>query len=282
MNVQKKSGRRGIVLRLILYPIIMYVAISTVLFFSQNGLVYYPSSEMTERPESPFEEVSLPGADGDQLHGWFFPNPEARWTVHFSHGNGGNISHYLLTAEFWRGMNCQVLIYDYPGYGKSTGRPSEAGIYRSSRVFWDWLVDARKIKPSSIVLHGRSLGGAVALETALTVPLKPAGIIMESCFRSVPALGAEIYPFLPVRFLSRNHFDNEAKITRLTIPLLVIHSPDDELVPFSHGQELYKRAGHSKGFLKIQGDHNAGFLLSDHDYRTGITKFLDSLGDVSE
>lgn len=277
------KGRRRlhpVLQRVLIYPVLGYLVICGFTYFYQDHLLYFPSNELDSKPDAAFEQVTVTSADGIALQGWFFPLEKPRYTVHFSHGNGGNRSHCLMTAEFWLGLGCQVLLYDYRGYGTNPGKPSESGLYRDSRAFWDWLVTARGIRPESIILHGRSLGAAMALDLALQVDQKTAGVILESAFLSVPRMGSEIYPYLPVRLLSRASYDNAAKIGRLQRPVLVIHSPDDEVIPFRHGQELFRLAHQPKQFTLIHGDHNAGFLLSDPDYRGGIRRFLDRLGQT--
>ncbi len=168
-----------------------------------------------------------------------------------------------------------VLIFDYRGYGKSGGSPSEEGTYRDADAAWGYLLHTRKVPPEKIVLFGRSLGGAVAAELARRT--KPAALILESTFTSLPDLGAEIYPWLPVRVLSKFRYSTLDKIASLTCPKLIIHSPRDEIVPFGQGRALFERAAPPKTFLEIAGGHNDGFLLSETRYKEGLGIFLDTI-----
>jgi hypothetical protein len=193
-------------------------------------------------------------------------------TLLFFHGNAGNISHRLDSIRIFADLGLDVFIFDYRGYGLSEGSPSEPGTYRDATAAWRWLTGERGLAPGQILLFGRSLGAAVALELATRV--EPAGVILESAFTSVPDLGAAIYPWLPVRLLSRYRYDNLGRIASVRAPLLVVHSRGDEIVPFRQGQALFAAASEPKRFLELQGGHNDGFLASGVGYRRGLAEFL--------
>lgn len=253
-----------------------YGAIGLLVWATQDKLIYFPESALAATPREyrfDYEDVTLTAADGVRLHGWFVPAPRpARGALLFLHGNGGNISHRLEKIALFRGLGFDVFIVDYRGYGRSEGRPGEDGTYRDARAAWKYLTVTRAIRAPRIVIYGESLGGAVAAE--LASEHEPRALIVESSFTSVPDLGAEIYPWLPVRWLSRFRYDGRAALARVRTPVLVIHSRADDIIPFAHGERLFAAANEPKKFLEIRGDHNAGFLASGAQYVEGIDAFL--------
>jgi fermentation-respiration switch protein FrsA (DUF1100 family) len=258
-----------------------YLALLGFMYFTQNSLLFLPEiggRDLDSTPERfglEYREVTLTTSDGESLHGWFLPAPGARYTLLFFHGNAGNISHRLDSLLLFRQLGLSQLIFDYRGYGRSSGRPSEAGLYRDAQAAWDYLTGERGLEPGQIVLFGRSLGAAPAVW--LAVRERPAGLIVESSFTSVPDLGAALYPWLPVRWLSRLEFDSRSRISRVGAPLLVVHSRDDEIIPFAHGQALFGAAKPPKRLLELRGGHNDGFLVSREHYLNGLRSFFDGL-----
>ncbi len=258
-----------------------YLALLGFMYFTQNSLLFLPEiggRDLESTPERfglEYQEVSLATSDGETLHGWYLPAPGARYTLLFFHGNAGNISHRLDSLLLFRQLGLSQLILDYRGYGRSSGRPSEAGLYRDAQAAWDYLTDERGLAPGQIVLFGRSLGGAVAVWLAARE--RPAGLVVESSFTSVPDLGAELYPWLPVRWLSRLRFDSRGRIAQVSAPLLVVHSRNDEIIPFAHGQALLAAANPPKRLLELRGGHNDGFLVSREHYLEGLRGFFDGL-----
>lgn len=223
-----------------------------------------------------FQDVELRTSDGETLHGWWLPHERSRATLLFFHGNAGNVSHRLESLEIFHALGVDTLIIDYRGYGRSSGRPTEAGLYRDARAAWDWLTETQGIAGDDIILFGRSLGGAVASELATRVDA--AGLILESVFTSVPDIGAELYWWLPVRWLSRLQFDTAEYLRQTELPVLVVHSRDDEIIPFAHGRRLREIAGARGSLLELRGGHNTGFLESRARYREGLERFLGALG----
>lgn len=265
-----------VVLLVVLVPAGLYLLYAAFLFFFQAKFVYYPQDKLWSTPASiglPYEPVSLVTSDGITLSAWFVPAEDPRGTVLFCHGNAGNISHRLESIEIFYQLDLNVFIFDYRGYGQSAGRPSEQGTYGDAEAAWTYLVQERGIAPSDIVLFGRSLGGAVA--AWLAQERAPGALILESTFTSVPDLAAKLYPIFPVRLLARFRYDARHYLANVDCPVLVVHSPDDELIPFEHGQALYEAAGTPKEFLQIGGTHNEGFIQSGRRYREGLDRFLD-------
>ncbi|RLJ16615.1 alpha/beta hydrolase [bacterium endosymbiont of Escarpia laminata] len=256
----------------------VYGALLLILYFSQSRLLYYPNLPTRAIMATPdqvglgFETIALTTDDGITLHGWFLPVEKPRATLLFFHGNAGNISHRLDSLEIFHRLGLAVLIFDYRGFGRSEGRPTEAGNYRDAEAAWRLLTGQKKIPPEDILLFGRSLGAAVAARLASSHPVR--ALILESAFTSVPDMAADLYPLLPVRWLSRFQFDTKAYLESVTCPVLIVHSPDDEIIPFKHGQQLYQAARQPKRFLEIGGSHNMGFLQSGNSYREGLERFI--------
>jgi uncharacterized protein len=262
-------------LPLVAGAVLVYLLIIAGAFLFQSRLVYFPERELAATPQVKglsYQEVRFTAADEVELHGWFIPAAPARGVILFCHGNAGNISHRLESIQLFHQLGMSTFIFDYRGYGRSQGRPSEAGTYRDAEAAWRYLLNGQNIPASRIVLFGRSLGGAVAAWLAQYIT--PAGLILESTFTSIPDLGAEVYPFLPVRRMSRFHYNTGDYVGRVHCPLLIVHSRDDEMISVAHGRRLFNAAGEPKEWLEIRGSHNDGFLTSGAHYRNGLEVFL--------
>lgn len=254
---------------------VAYAALLAAAYAFQAHLVYFPARELVADPSAiglQYEEVGFATEDGLRLHGWFVPAPRPRATLLFLHGNAGNISHRLDSLRIFHGLGLDVLIFDYRGYGRAEGRPSEQGTYRDARAAWRHLVEERGVAPERIVLFGRSIGAAVA--AALAVERRPAALILESGFTSIPDLAAELYPWLPARRLARLRYDTRARLPAISAPVLIVHSRDDEIVPFAHAEALYAATREPKSLLVLRGSHNTGFLESGRRYVEGLADFL--------
>ncbi|MDH3712462.1 MAG: alpha/beta hydrolase [Gammaproteobacteria bacterium] len=257
---------------------LIYLVLLAAVYFNQHRLLYLPNVPARTLVTTParyglaYENVRFETEDGVSLHGWFLPVQGATTTVLFFHGNAGNISHRLDSLAIFARLGLQVLIFDYRGYGESSGKPSETGTYRDATGAWHYLTVTRGIASQDIVLFGRSLGGAVAIELASRVD---AGALMvESSFTSVPEMAATLYPFLPVRWLARLHYPSLQRIGDVQCPVLVLHSENDEIIPFKHGQSLYRAAPQPKAFYVMGGGHNDGFFVSGDAYVQALDDFL--------
>ncbi|MDX1381353.1 MAG: alpha/beta hydrolase, partial [Xanthomonadales bacterium] len=244
----------------------VYVLLGLMLYLFQGSMVFLanlPGRALDATPSDvglAFEDVHIDTADGERLHGWYVSAPLAdasgpRGVLLFFHGNAGNISHRLESIAIFNRLGLDVLIVDYRGYGQSTGRPSEAGTYRDARAAWDYLVGRRGILPDRIVVFGRSLGGAVGAWLASQMPrdAAPAAVILESSFTSGVDMARRLYPVYPARLLTRLKYPVRDYAARLTCPVLVVHSRDDEIVPFGMGRALYEAAPGPKSFLELRG-----------------------------
>jgi fermentation-respiration switch protein FrsA (DUF1100 family) len=253
-----------------------YAAICVVMMFFENALVYHPApaSAYWLAPPSPdVRDVVLTSADGAQIHGWWLPCPGATGALLYLHGNAGNLSaRGDSIVRLRETLRLPVLIIDYPGFGKSSGTPSEAGCYAAADAAYDWLTREQKIAPAEIVLFGKSLGGGVA--THLASRKEHRALVLAKTYTSLPDVGAYIYPFLPARLLMRNRFDSLSRIADCRRPIFVAHGTADELIPFALGKRLYEAANEPKQFLDMPGiGHNDPFPDEFYD---ALRDFLDS------
>jgi fermentation-respiration switch protein FrsA (DUF1100 family) len=203
------------------------------------------------------ERVALVAGDGAKITGLVIPAADsgAQWLLYL-HGNAGNITSSVLPQFYarWHALGLNVLAIDYRGYGESDPRtPSEAGTYADAQAAYDWLRSVRRVPPEAIVIYGHSLGSGVATELALHV--QASGLILEGAFTSVPDIGAEEYPWYPVRLLATQRFASIEKIGRVAMPKLIMHASDDHIVPFAHGQRLFAAASAPKEFVELKGGH---------------------------
>ncbi len=224
------------------------------------------------------EDVWFGAGDGIRLNGWFFPantnSPRRDLAVLFCHGNAGNIGNRLEMCEVLLSTGANLFIFDYRGYGQSHGRPTESGTYVDAEAAYDWL-RTKGFSGTNIVVMGESLGGGVATELCLN--RQTGGLILQSTFTSIPDLGVEIFPWLPVRWLGRVKYETCRKLPRLHVPVLVMHSRTDGLIGYHHAEKNFAAANEPKLFCEIQGGHNEP-LAARAQFLDGIEKFLQLAG----
>jgi fermentation-respiration switch protein FrsA (DUF1100 family) len=252
------------------------------MFVKQESFVFFPSRDVRNTPASagmPFEEARLRTSDGLALGAWWVPAQNPRGALVFAHGNAGNLADRLDQVSLFRELGLSVLIFDYRGYGKSEGEPSEEGTYRDMEVAVGHVLGERGVPQSKLLYYGESLGCAVAVKAA--VDRRPGALILESAFTSVAEMAAMHYPWLPVRWLLRIRYDSLSRMGAVGCPVLVLHSPEDEIVPCSMGERLFAAAPGPKRFARLTGGHNDGGLLVTEEARTALGEFLDEvLGGV--
>jgi fermentation-respiration switch protein FrsA (DUF1100 family) len=256
--------------------ILAYGGICILAYLGQDRMIFFPTRSLTDSPAHHnllFETISLRTSDGEALLAWWIPASPEKGVLIFCHGNAGNISGRLESARQFHDLGLSVLLFDYRGYGESTGKPSEKGLYTDGEAAYTYVTEQRGIDPARVVVFGRSLGAAVA--TSIASKHLTGAVMLESPFTSAPDLAAEIYPYLPVRLLARYRFDNLSRMDRLqTAGVLIAHSTDDRIVPYGHGRRLYDAVRSNKRFLDLEGNHNNGFIETGERYSEEIRDFL--------
>jgi fermentation-respiration switch protein FrsA (DUF1100 family) len=251
---------------------------TALLFHPQRGKLLAPPAQL----DLESRDVALRSADGTPLVARLIPPPAnvpadaAGWVLYF-HGASGNVG-TLGYNEAWarfRRMGLGVFAVDYRGFGESSGQPSEAGLYRDADGAYAYLTDALHVAASRIVIYGYSLGSAVAIDLASRVPA--AGLIVEGAILSVPARGAELYPFLPVDWLARNRFASVDKIARVAMPKLFIHARADREIPIAHGRKLFELAREPKYFQDVAGGHTTAYQV-DPGFFAAVARFVVGVG----
>jgi uncharacterized protein len=257
--------------------ILYLLFISSVWCFSGclSQALYHPSSEIRGTPADLglfYEWVALETADGARLSAWWVPADAARGVLLFCHGNAGNISDRLDSIRIFNRLGLSVFIFDYRGYGKSSGHPSEQGTYRDAEAAWNYLIQVRQKDAREIVVFGRSLGGSIAAWVSQVY--KPQALILESTFASLREAARDRMPGFFVKLLVPDQYRTLLYLTSVHCPFLILHSRGDEVIPFRHGEALYAAANEPKELVEIRGSHNQGFLGSQPYYEAALDSFL--------
>lgn len=248
--------------------------------YLENTAVFFPGKIIGTTPDHislAYEDLYLTTSDGVKINAWLVKAGNRRdrslqpSTIIFAHGNAGTMSERVMKIKFFHEVGLNVLIFDYRGYGKSQGHPSEAGVYQDAQAVYDYLQTRTDIDRNRLIAYGASLGGVVAVD--LACKRKVAGLIVESSITSAHDMVRCLYPSLPSWMLTLK-FDSVSKIGKITIPKLFLHSRQDEIVPFSIGERLYEAAAAPKNFIEISGGHNDCALITDPQVRQEFIKFL--------
>jgi hypothetical protein len=252
--------------------VLAVLGVVLVVFF-EDKFIYFPVQG--DPGHSPGENVELTASDGVKLHAWFLSRPSEPWTILHLHGNAGNLGHRADLLRNLSSLGASVLAIDYRGYGKSGGVPSEAGLYADARAAYDWLA-VRKTPASRIILHGESLGAAVAAELATQVPC--GGLVIQSGFTSTPDLSSRVLPWFPARWLMRTRYDTNAKLPSIRVPKLFIHSRQDEMIPFEMAERNFAVAPEPKfhAWFMLAG-HNDLEIRFGRKYLASWSEFLSKL-----
>ncbi len=253
----------------------IYLMLSLRILYIHPYLVYRPKRIMDHTPRREgldYQEIFFKTKDGVTLYAWFIPAEESKATALHCHGNSGNISDRIDTIKIYHDIGISLFIFDYRGYGKSKGSPSEKGTYKDAQAAWHYLVEEMAIKPADIIISGHSLGGSVAAYLAGKVT--PKALVVEGSFTSMIDMGKLFYPYMPIRLLVRHRYNTREHLKKVCCPVLIIHSPDDRLVPFDMGRALYRAANPPKRFLQIHGSHNDAILDSREQYIGEINELL--------
>jgi fermentation-respiration switch protein FrsA (DUF1100 family) len=244
----------------------------------EDRLVFHPVLSSTHGPEPQptldFEEIELRSEQGLNIHARWFPSRNADGAILYCHSRAGDLSRELRSpeiAEWQRDIRSSVLVFDYPGYGQSSGVPSEAGCYAAAEAAYHWLTHVQGVAPNRILICGRSLGTGVAVELASHQPHR--ALILIAPFTSLPDVALSNFPLLPARLLMRNRFDSLAKIGRCSQPAFIVHGTCDSVVPFAQGKALFIAANEPKRFLRVEGGRH-GNCVSPVFFST-LRAFLD-------
>lgn len=274
-------GKVGMSLMSILISILMgYTLLLGAMYLFQDKLIFLPSSKLLITPANAglhADDVRINTDDGEQLHGWFFPNKESEYVVVLSHGNAGNISGRIDIAKLLNSIGVSVLLYDYRGYGQSSGKPSEEGLYTDIESVVSYLKTERGYSECQMIMYGRSMGGAVASYAATKFDVS--GLVLDSVFKNLKAMVRDLYPFVPAS-LARYELPTETYLREIqNIPLMIMHSPNDSIVDFSHGEHLFEIAKEPKRFVELRGGHNENFHASTDIHSRNWREFLQVISD---
>ena len=224
-------------------------------------------------------DVWLKSVDGTRIHGWYLPYKNPKAIILYLQGNKGNVTDsYPELVKLHNRLHASVMVFDYRGFGRSEGKPEEKLIANDAEMARDWLAHKEHIRPDEVILLGRSLGGAVAVDLASRLGAK--GLILIGTFLSLPDIVSYHYPIPFVRRIMHNQFDNIHKIVNYRGPLLVIHGDADELVPLEHGKKLFAAAPGPKTFYQIPGGKHFSPLTKEVYQVIGkfVTKITNSRG----
>jgi len=258
---------------------LFYLTAMIAIYFAQALFIYAPQMPSRDLVASPadigleYESLNLLTIDKERINAWHIPaESQAAKTVLFFHGNAGNISHRLETIKIFHLLGFNILIIDYRGFGKSTGKPSETGTYLDADRAWQYLIEEKGLSNKEIIIFGRSLGGGIATELAKKV--QPTMLILESTFTSMPEVSAVHYPFMPTNLIVKHRYETINKLKDIHCPILFAHSKNDEVIPYEHSQRNFAAAHAPKQFIELQGGHGSGFLLSKETYIEGLKRAL--------
>ena len=271
------------VLRTLGLVVVVYFVLTFLLvMFFENSFIYFPTKypegdwKAPARMQNKVEEVEFEASDGVKIHGWFVKGDGAKHTLLFFHGNAGNLSDRADWVDTLASLPTDILAIDYRGYGKSEGKPNEEGVYRDAMAAYQWLTETRKIPANKIILYGKSLGGAPACELASRVPC--GGLILQSTFTNAKDMAGTMMPLLPVKWFMRHRFDNLGKIAKIEIPKLIVHSRNDEIIPYAMAERLHEAAKEPKSLVTYDGaGHNDLIFHFQSDLLDRFRAFLDTL-----
>lgn len=245
--------------------ILIYLGFTFLAHFLSEKIIFQP--QLSSYGDTN-QIIKLNLASGVQISAVYLPNPQARYTILFSHGNAEDIGRALPTLEKLKAMGFSVFSYDYQGYGTSSGLPSEQNAYHDVEAAYNYLVENLGVPSNRIIAHGRSLGGAVAIDLARKRPV--GGLIIESSFITAYRVVTQI-PLFPF-----DKFKSISKIKQVRCPVLVIHGRRDQVIPFSHGEKLFLEANEPKAsFWVEEADHNNLFQVAGNSYEKALLDFVD-------
>lgn len=246
--------------------------------FLEASSLFVPSHDIALTPSQAgldFEDIYFVTQDHVRLNGWLIKSavaPETAATILYCHGNAGNIGDRVEKIRDFHHLGVNVFIFDYRGFGKSQGRPTENGMYQDALAAYDYLVNREDIAKDRFVVYGASMGGVAAID--LVSQRMVSALIADSTWTNAVDMAQTIVPFVP-SFLLTAQLDNVKKIKEIKVPKLFIHSFDDQTVPFRLGQKLFAVAPEPKRFLRISGSHAQAYSESKDVFLPAMEQFLD-------
>lgn len=263
-------------LKIVLVTLAAFVIISKILIFiGEEKNLYQPDKEIDLTPQSigfAYEDLFFTTKDGQSLNGWFVPARNAKITILFCPGRGGDLSDRLAKIKFFNEMGLNIFVFDYRGYGRSSGKPSEQGLYKDARAAYDFLISRSDIDKTKIVAYGKSLGGPVAAD--LCLHRKLAALIIEAGFPSLKVYVGDIGGFLPTEWLVSEKFNTISRVQKIHIPKLFVHGMDDEIIDFSEGRIVFNKAVLPKEFIAFDGHHDDSLFTVSDAYKDKLNKFF--------
>ena len=270
----------NVLIKILVVVAVGYGLLVLLVYLMQGRMLYLadvPGRALEATPDQvgmTYDDVWLRTKDDVDINGWFIRG-ESNQVLLFFHGNAGNISHRLFSIRQFVDLGFSVFIIDYRGYGQSGGRASEPGLYLDADAAWRYLTEVRGIAGGDIVIFGRSLGASVAAKLAASV--EPRALILESAFTSVPDAAQDVYPWLPARWLSRLRHATGDYVRDVQSPVLVVHSKDDEIISYRHGERIFDAANEPRSMLTIRGGHNDAIVRDEEAYLAGLKRFVASI-----
>ncbi|MBK7875468.1 MAG: alpha/beta fold hydrolase [Planctomycetes bacterium] len=256
----------------------LYAAACAALWIAQERLVFAGGPPATTTPKDhglPGEALFLKTDDDVRLYAWLVPAERPRGAVLVLHGNAGNVENRAEHARAFHELGFTTLLLDWRGYGASDGRTTEEGTYLDATAGYEYLVRALRFEPGQIAVFGESMGGGPAVELALRKPF--GALILQSTFTSIPDVGARFYPWLPVRQLARVRYANLEKLPRVPMPVLLLHSREDELVPYAHAEALLAAALPPKSLVTTAGKHDDAQFFLREEWKTAVGAALNNM-----
>jgi len=262
--------------------LIAYAIILLTIRMFESRLIFFPNvpdrlqGDWSPR-DLPVEDVWLQASDGVKLHCWWIEAEGARFTFLAFHGNASNIANRADIYKFLRALPANVLAVEYRGYGRSEGKPSEAGLYRDAEAGLNYLKQTRQIDARNIIAYGQSLGSAVAAHLAAKHPV--AGVVLEAPFPSLSAMAQKIFPFFPgAGALVWRQFDTERALASIHVPILIVHCTNDPVVPPELGERVFAAARPPKSIIRVNGYcHEEASLFALAQYQESLRGFLDEI-----
>lgn len=241
---------------------LFYASATGYMYAAQESFIFKPDPVVKSISEifPSAQEVVIKTPDEIALQAWYKPATANAPTLVMFHGNAGNLSTRPRFIDIFDNDQRGVLIFSWRGFGSNPGTPSEQGLYKDARAVIDWLI-SQGVSSNDIIVYGESLGSGVAVQIATESDLK--GVILAAPYTRISDLAKQDYPWLPVDLLLKHRFDSIDKISKLTEPLVVMHSKDDHVIPYSLGDRLFHAANEPKRMQRYTDRQHTGFTEAD-------------------